>query len=242
MYSPETLENERMSWRTVIYFNIVRSLHKILATLEIWDDIDDGSDSQSTLERQELAKDDLPILGKSHPSLQAFGSGASPTTPTSLAPPAASSARASAIAELRLRLLTLMSIEPQLADRLSGGISVAGSGKGEVFVRSGWQARSLLKGQKLMGRLSKRSDNTTAESPTAEQSVGRPRLSVSGSDADPLIEEIASMLYQSQNDIRTLWEHPVVRALISNRKLKLDEWSELYGSTICHSSSANPVF
>ena len=52
MYSRGTLENERMSWRTVIYFSIVRFLHKILAMLEIWDDIDDGSDSQSTLERR----------------------------------------------------------------------------------------------------------------------------------------------------------------------------------------------
>ena len=54
----------------------------------------------------------------------------------------------------------LMSIEPQLADRLSGDISVVGSSKGEVFVRSGWQARSHF--QKLMGRLSKRSNNMTA--------------------------------------------------------------------------------
>jgi len=218
-----------MSWRTVIYFNVVRSLQKILATLEVWDDIDDGTDSQSTLERQELANDDLPILGKSHSALQAVGSGMSPTpSPTHLAPPTPISARASSISELRLRLLTLIGIEPQLADRLSGGVSMAGSGKGEVFVRSGWQARSLLKGQKLIGRLSKRSDNSPTELATSELTADRPGSSMTVSNADPLIEEVASMLYQSQDDIRILWENPVVRALISKRKLKLDEWSELY--------------
>lgn len=233
MYSPGSLENERMSWRTVIYFNVVRSLQKILATLEVWDDIDDGTDSQSTLERQELANDDLPILGKPHSPLQPVGTDTSPTTPspTHLAPPTPISARASSISELRLRLLSLIGIEPQLANRLSGGVSVAGSGKGEVFVRSGWQARSLLKGQKLMGRLSKRSDNspTSPSSPVTSDPAERPGSSMTVSNADPLIEEVASMLYQSHDDIRALWEHPVVRALISKRKLKLDEWSELYG-------------
>lgn len=242
MYSPGSLENERMSWRTVIYFNVVRSLQKILATLEVWDDIDDGTDSQSTLERQELANDDLPILGKSHSALQAVGSDTSPTpSPTHLAPPTPTSARASSISELRLRLLTLIGIEPQLADRLSGGVSMAGSGKGEVFVRSGWQARSLLKGQKLMGRLSKRSDNSPTELSTSELTADRPSSSMTVSNADPLIEEVASMLYQSQNDIRTLWENPVVRALISKRKLKLDEWSEFFLNNIARVSARNYV-
>jgi hypothetical protein len=44
------------------------------------------------------------------------------------------------IANLRRRLLPLISVESQLADRLNGGISVSGSGKGGVYVRSGWQS------------------------------------------------------------------------------------------------------
>jgi len=36
------------------------------------------------------------------------------------------------------------------------------------------------------------------------------------------------MLELSKNDIQELWEHPVVKGLIANRKLKLNEWSEYF--------------
>ncbi|KAJ7859136.1 guanine nucleotide-binding protein [Mycena olivaceomarginata] len=38
MYKPNSIEQERASWRTVIYFNVVHSLKHILTTLEAWDD------------------------------------------------------------------------------------------------------------------------------------------------------------------------------------------------------------
>ncbi|KAG1737296.1 guanine nucleotide binding protein, alpha subunit [Suillus lakei] len=215
MYSPASLESERMSWRTVVYFNVVRSIKKILTTLEAWDDIDDGTDSQSTLERQELG-DYLPPRASSSatPSVHSsqIGVALSPPSPTSPTSPTASSPirGSTAISDLRRRLLPLTNTEPQLADRLSGGVAVSGSGKGEVYVRSGWQARTIQKALSVI-------------------------------DADPLVDDVARMLEQSREDIRTLWENQVVRALMTSRKLKLDEWSEFFLNDISRISARNYV-
>ncbi|KAF8843728.1 guanine nucleotide binding protein, alpha subunit [Paxillus ammoniavirescens] len=209
MYSPASLEGERMSWRTVVYYNAVCSIKKILATLEAWDDIDDGSDSQSTIERQELNQDDFPLAPASLLGSQ-IGVALSPPSPLDPPSPSASSPSKSGVSDLRRRLLSLVNIEPQLADRLSGGVSVSGSGKGEVYVRTGWQARTIQKALSVL-------------------------------DSDPLVEDIATMLHQSQEDIKSLWEHPVVRALISKRKLKLDEWSEFFLNDIARISARNYV-
>lgn len=240
MYSPASLESERMSWRTVVYFNVVRSIKKILTTLEAWDDIDDGSDSQSTLERQELG-DYLPPRASSSatPSIHSsqIGVALSPPSPTSPTSPTASSPirGSTAISDLRRRLLPLTNTEPQLADRLSGGVSVSGSGKGEVYVRSGWQARTIQKGQKLLRRQPKPS------SPVDELTIERPGTALSVIDADPLVDDVARMLEQSREDIRTLWENQVVRALMTSRKLKLDEWSEFFLNDISRISARNYV-
>jgi len=87
---------------------------------------------------------------------------------------------------------------------------VSGSGKGEVYVRSGWQARTIQKALSVI-------------------------------DADPLVDDVARMLEQSRDDIRTLWENQVVRALMTSRKLKLDEWSEFFLNDISRISARNYV-
>ncbi|KAH0833063.1 guanine nucleotide binding protein, alpha subunit [Lanmaoa asiatica] len=223
MYSPASLESERMSWRTVVYFNVVRSIKKILVTLEAWDDIDDGSDSQSTLERQELSQEDPLLVGARRDSFVGLHDGTLSLDAEFASPTASSPMKSFSISDLRRRLLSLVNTEPQLADRLSGGVSVSGSGKGEVYVRNGWQARTIHASQKLIGRRSKR-----AETENAELFIERPGTATSiNVNSDALVDDVATMLDQSREDITTLWEHPVVRALISKRKLKLDEWSEL---------------
>ncbi|KAH7884416.1 guanine nucleotide binding protein, alpha subunit [Phlebopus sp. FC_14] len=240
MYSPASLESERMSWRTVVYFNVVRSIKRILSTLEAWDDVDDGSDSHSTFDRQELNQDDLPFLGTSHTSFHSSQTGLALSPPSPLEPPspatATGSGKPSTISDLRRRLLPLTNIEPQLADRLSGGISVCGSGKGEVYVRTGWQERTIQKGQRLVGRKSRRSEGENPE-PANE----RPGTALSIIDSDPLVEEVAMMLDQLCDEIKILWEHPVVRALILNRKLKLDEWAEFFLNDVARISSRNYI-
>ncbi|KAH7926088.1 G-alpha-domain-containing protein [Leucogyrophana mollusca] len=241
MYSPASLESERMSWRTVVYFNVVRSIKKILTTLESFDDIDDGTDSQSTLERQEYG-DDLPPRS---PSVQQsvhssqIGVALSPPSPVSPAdgnqPNSPIKGHVTAIADLRRRLLPLTNTEPQLADRLSGGVAVSGSGKGEVYVRSGWQARTIQKGQKMIGRRSKKSEVPL------ELTNERSATALSVLDADPLVDDVATMLDQSRDEIKTLWDHPIVRALIGSRKLKLDEWAEFFLNDIARISARNYV-
>ncbi|KAN0092992.1 Guanine nucleotide binding protein (G-protein), alpha subunit [Tylopilus felleus] len=228
MYSPASLESERMSWRTVVYFNVVRSLKQILVTLDAWDDMDDDSDSQSTLERQELGQDEHLLVGTSHASFVGLPVDALSSATQLSSPREASPTKSSPVSDLRHRLLPLVNTEPQLADRLSGGVAVSGSGKGEVYVRTGWQGRTIHAGQKLLGRRLKRPETENTELP-----VERPGTAMSTeASSDALIEHVATMLDQFCEDIKFLWEHPVVRALISKRKLKLDEWSEFFLNNI----------
>lgn len=229
-----------------MYFNIVRSIKQILGTLAAYDDVDDGSDADSILE---VDVDDggsiiNGSLGKRKGKATAFTnipstpvastSASIPTTPTT---PTAKSSRPIAsssqspqqpstqqIANLRLRLSPLVAVEELLATRLTGGVAVCGSGKGEVFVRSGWQTRTVENGGLIKGRRSKKSIRR------ASRDTNNGRVSaVDGSllEEDPLLDDIANMLESSKDDIKDLWDHPTVVTLIATRKLKLNEWSEL---------------
>ncbi|KAH7911686.1 guanine nucleotide binding protein, alpha subunit [Hygrophoropsis aurantiaca] len=240
MYSPASLDSERMSWRTVVYFNVVRSIKKILTTLEAFDDVDDGTDSQSTLERQEYGDDIPPRAPSAQPSVHSSQIGVALSPPSPISPvdgtqPTSPTKGHTAISDLRRRLLPLTNTEPQLADRLSGGVAVSGSGKGEVYVRSGWQARTIQKGQKMIGRRSKKSEVGP------ELTFERSNTALSVVDADPLVDDVATMLDQSRDEIKTLWDHTIVKALIKSRKLKLDEWAEFFLNDIARISARNYV-
>jgi guanine nucleotide-binding protein subunit alpha len=117
---------------------------------------------------------------------------------------------------LRLRLSHLVSMDSALADRLSGGITVSGSGKGGVYVRSGWQARTI---ENALGMAKSKQQSSSKQIQSAQDSHDVPY--------DPLVTDVARMLKSSEDDIRELWNHPVVKDLIAKRRLKLDEWSEL---------------
>ncbi|KAJ7650069.1 guanine nucleotide binding protein, alpha subunit [Roridomyces roridus] len=187
MYKPNSIDQERSSWRTVIYFNVVHSLKHILSTLEAWDDafVDDPN-SQSTgyYEKSKASASSSPASGRSN-----------------------------RMVSLRNRLSPLLASDQPLADRLSGGITVSGSGKGGVFVRSGWQARTVDK----LGK-NKKSD----------VDYHRGREGYMASAEDVLLDEVGRMLSILKDDIRELWAHPTVKGLIMKRKLKLDEWSEFF--------------
>lgn len=101
-------------------------------------------------------------------------------------------------------------MDPQLADRLSGGITVSGSGKGSVYVRSGWI-------EKLKGK----------QSHHGKQAQLRESFSSDVVSTDPLLLEVARLLQTSETEIQDLWKHPTVRGMMLKRRLKLDEWSEL---------------
>jgi hypothetical protein len=105
-----------------------------------------------------------------------------------------------------------------LADRLSGGVTVAGSGKGGVYVRSGWQAKTI---ENAINRArGKHGDNSKI--------VLDPHV-----ETDPMVQTVGKMLGDVHEEIQMLWSHPIVRGLIKRRKLKLDEWAELFVPFFC---------
>lgn len=234
MYRPNSLDQERASWRTVIYFNVVRSLKHILATLEAWDDtledIDTSDDSASIsfMKSRSNGIADQPspstsLLNKSDAQSTLSRSPPRPGTSGAVHRPLSPSGSLQ-VANLRRRLSPLIAADEQLADRLSGGITVSGSGKGGVYVRSGWQARTI---ESALGRI------RPAKRASEESEVKKSRESLTQEVAqDPLVQDVGHMLEVSQADIKELWAHPVVRGLIAKRKLKLDEWSELYASSL----------
>jgi guanine nucleotide-binding protein alpha-1 subunit len=233
MYRPSSIDQERISWKTVIYFNVVRSIKHILATLEAWDDTLDDEVEHAIMmdDTASIIQTKTRINGISDqpsPSTSLLNSASIPSiagspgrapSPTSSPVIASKEASSSQIAYLRRKLMSIVSSDGQLADRLSGGITVSGSGKGAVYVRSGWQARTI---ENALGRLKPRSsphDDAAKKASISQDAV-----------PDILVEEVGRMLTVSKDDIKELWNHPIVRGMIVRRKLKLDEWSELWVS------------
>ncbi|KAJ8519069.1 hypothetical protein ONZ45_g3954 [Pleurotus djamor] len=235
MYKPHTLEQERASWRTVVYFNVVHSIKHILNVLEAWDDgleeeIADADDSASIsplVSRQIVTMSDKPSPSVSltnSPSAAINGLPSSLPTSDGIAEISRNQNGVAPIAQLRRRLAPLVSADKQLADRLSGGITVSGSGKGGVFVRSGWQARAI---ENALGRV-RRGKRASTDGDTKPS---RESFSTETTD-DALVQEVGGLLEACKEDIQTLWGHATVKVLMAKRKLKLDEWSEFFLSHI----------
>ena len=211
MYNPTSLEEERLSWRAVIYYNITRPIRRIFEALDAFGDSDDDDEHDAIPSRIIASTSDLTQLS---PELVASSSSSPPILP---------SAEEAQLASLRSRLAPLLAAESSLAERLSGGLDVSGSGKGNVFVRSGWQARSL---GLSFGRSRSRGDSLNGSRPSI--SGQRSSFDRSNGAKDVLIEEVARLVDQSKEDIQELWHHPAVRRLRARRKLRLEEWAELY--------------
>ncbi|KAF9263761.1 hypothetical protein L218DRAFT_999230 [Marasmius fiardii PR-910] len=96
--------------------------------------------------------------------------------------------------ELRTRLLPFANLQDTLATELSGGVSIS-DGRTDLFVRSGWQGiRS--------------SRNRSTELQASEQTVA---------------DMAAKALHAARDDITSLWNHPVIRGMVSLRKIRLGE-------------------
>lgn len=218
MYNPNSLEEERISWRTVIYYNITRPIRRIFEAVDAFanGDDDDDSDTPGSWAMPGKIIASSSDLAQLSPELTASGSSSSPMS---------SSDEDVQIVHLRARLAPLMAAESSLAERLSGGLNVAGSGKGNVYVRSGWQARSLGLSFK---RSQSRGDNMNGGRTSfsgQRRSADEPVPASTASDA--LIEEVARMVDHCKDDIKQLWQHPAVRRLRAQRRLRLEEWAEL---------------
>ena len=122
----------------------------------------------------------------------------------------------SSVTQLRLRLTALVAIEQALADRLSGGLKITGGGKNGVYVRSGWQVTTQVTAARHKGKGKARSTGNTPE----------------GSDPDELVGDVAHRLQIARDDILSLRNHPAVVKLLEKKKIRLEEWSELYVSCL----------
>jgi hypothetical protein len=218
MYSPDTLDKERASWRVVIYFNVARSVKRILEYLDSHGDAFDGDihdgpahgpvhdsvASKKTIEDliREDATEDTSLQTRSY---------------SSPVPPVLTEAQKQ-IATLRLRLCPVVAAENTLADKLSGGVRVSGSGRDNVFVRHGWQLRSAARNSYLSSR-----SRGTSGTPTTPVMESGNTVNVS-----EVVEEVGRILDASKEDIKVLWRSDVVQKMIKRRRLRLEEWAELY--------------
>ncbi|KAF8626128.1 hypothetical protein AX17_006623 [Amanita inopinata Kibby_2008] len=232
MYRPSSLEQERISWKTVIYFNVVRSLKHILNTLEAWDDSaeDDPEGSLDHYPPGHFRSKAGGFADQPSPSTSLMNPTVGSGSPSSFARSDASSSNghfvsssrdigSMQIVSLRRRLSPLVAADAALADRLSGGITVSGSGKGGVFVRSGWQARTI---ENALNRIKQKRPMDDSDSKKGRDSLSQDIAQ------DALVLDVAKMLKAYEKDIRELWNHPTVRAMMAKRRLKLDEWSEFF--------------
>ena len=189
MYNPNSLEEERLSWRSVVYYNIVRPVRRIFEAYEAFGDAD--SDVEMSTESDEA---------------QASASGTDKEMQL-----------------MKLRLAPLLETEPRLEARIAGGVPIASSGKGNIFVRSGWQARSMFK-SRSQSRTSFTGQRSSFE--TSSRKSEDSAMVIVG-EKDMVLEETANILNACKDDVRELWNHPAVKRLRDKRKLKLEEWAEL---------------
>ncbi len=122
-YSSQTLENERPSWRPIVYFNILRAIRMILDELDYEYGL--GASGGDPLA--------VPLVPSTSTTSHS-GSGSGSSTHSRPNP-----AWFPELAMVRNKILPLVASEDALAAELSGGITVSG-GRTGVYVRSGWQA------------------------------------------------------------------------------------------------------
>jgi hypothetical protein len=206
MYNPDSLDQERASWRTVVYFNVARSVKRILDILESHGDIFDDD----TPDRPDTAAYDSVNSKLTFEDQDATDGPSTHSYPSSVV---TESQRQ--IATLRLRLSPLVAAEYTLADKLSGGVRVSGSGKGGVFVRDGWQSRSTARNSFSRSRAAS-APNYSLPSPI-----------IDGVNVAEAVEEVCRILDASKEDVKTLWRSDVVQKMIKRRRLRLEEWAEL---------------
>ena len=218
MYNPAGLDEERLSWRSVIYFNIARPVRRILDALDAFGEGDEDDDAAS-----EFTFNNTPDVPSGTPTASDSADA------NSIAP--SQSGLEKKVAQLRARLAPLLAAEASLTERLSDGVNVSGSGKGSVYVRSGWQSRTLgLAFGKARERTSSggRFSFTQGRGSLDKHKGSEMELQARNAQAeeDKLIEDVAVILGESQADIRELWELPAVKKLRERRRLKLEEWAD----------------
>lgn len=221
MYNPSSLEEERLSWRSVVYYNIARPVKRILDAL---DAIAEGEEEEGS--GSEAVSGTPDTSGRLASSSSHFEGTSLDQGSSSLHASSSKPDQDAQLINLRSRLAPLVAAESSLANYLSGGVSVAGSGKGNVFVRTGWQARSLVSfGKSKNGRSSFTGQRSSLENSPSRTSN---RESVrSQEESNAFLENVGNIVDASKEDVKELWEHPAVKKLRGGRKFRLEEWAEL---------------
>ncbi|KAI0784227.1 G-protein alpha subunit [Abortiporus biennis] len=233
MYNPTSLEEERLSWRTVIYYNVARPIRRVFEALDAYSLLEEDEDNSMSYG----TPDSAGRLDASSPQFESYPSFPSDKA-SSLGSPSIKSVTDAHLVSLRLRLGPLIATEKPLADKLSGGVAAAGSGKGSVFVRSGWQSRSLG----LSFGKSKHRNGASRFSFSGRTSIDSAQAPPPRKEEkDPLIEDVARILEACKDDVKELWEHPAVRSLREKRKLRLEEWAEYFLDNIMRVASIGYV-
>jgi guanine nucleotide-binding protein alpha-1 subunit len=204
MYNPTSLEEERLSWRPVVYYNIARPVRRIFEVIDAYGELEDDDGTMVV---------DISNENRNN-SRSNSAEGASEAT---LVGSQNSSSAEKHLATLRYRLGPLLAAESSLAERIAGGQPTPT--KGNLFVRSGWQARSLLKGRDRPSLIGQRSSFENATFRRSEDSG-------TTLQSDKFIEDVAHILSVCKDDIKDLWEHPVIQRLRDRRRLRLEEWAE----------------
>ncbi|TFY68532.1 hypothetical protein EVG20_g3516 [Dentipellis fragilis] len=242
MYSPDSMEQERASWRVVIYFNVARSVKYTLEILEAYGDTFEDDDGSSG---SDFSGSDSSRSQAAGPARLGNRSGTrrdpSVAGPSSSYTAAQSEEFARQIAVLRHRLSPLVNAESSLADRLSGGVRLSGS-KGGLYVRRGWQSRTL--GAKLRSKGRRSLNSSPPEIQNGTVTGGRPSISDLDSpvtDSDELASDVSLILDECKDDITKLYQHEIVQRMIKKRRLRMDEWAEYCLSQIARISETGYV-
>ena len=246
-YSSSTLDRERLSWRPIVYFNVLKAVRMILDELD-WEfglgpsgsgsgsglpspssalsspsHSPAPSPSHSPRPSHRLAAPLLPSTSASawtkHTSGSGSGSGSGSSTHSR---PAAQPGWFGELGLLRNKLLPLVASEDALASELSGGIHVAG-GRSGVYVRSGWQA--LTSGTRtwpLAEGFATHGGGHGGKGQGQGQGQGQ-----GGGAGSAVTNIVAKTLAAVMDEVEMLWWHPGVQGLLKGHKLKLEEYAAL---------------
>ncbi|VDB84811.1 unnamed protein product [Peniophora sp. CBMAI 1063] len=206
MYNPESLEAERASWRSVVYFNIARSVKLILEVLELYGD----TAEDDSPEMSDSSSDAVGARGR-YRSTSRRPAGSS----IGMSGSSASSSKAALVLEnqrhiamLRMKLAPLIAAEALLADKLSGGMRSANPNQSKVFARRGWQSLASFSLTSGIGHRSTRSADG---------------IELSHGGLLAVVQEVAGVLDACKSDVFSLWRNETTQKMIKRRRLRLED-------------------
>ena len=212
MYAPGTLDAERSCWKPIVYMNLIKSVSVILDCIEREYDLEIDRDESFPSFASSSASLPRDVKGKGRMIYNDQDDIDTPLEFDTLPP-----AWAQQIANLRLRLLPLISMEATLGRVIGTGVKVGG--KEQVFVRKGWQG---LKGRKFKNftRSDKSDTASLSSTSSSEQDIEMDKR-------EDVVRQATRFISACCDDVAALYYHPAVKSLIKKRKLRLEESSSL---------------